>query len=73
MQQHQNADPRGFLVSDLHVQVNADLPQLLGCHVNEWPGQVFQALSKNEAQVCLERSSQDPQDHAEQVCRELSS
>ena len=52
---------RRFLVADLYVQVNAYLPQQLGCHVNERSGKVFQVLFQNEEQIFGEQSSPDPQ------------
>lgn len=47
LHRRQHLDPSGFLVADPHVKNNSDLWQQLGCYVNEWSGQIFQALSED--------------------------
>ena len=47
MQRRQHIDPRGFLIADPHRKVNSDLPLRLGCYVNEWSAQIFDALSED--------------------------
>ena len=46
MHQSQHLDLFGFHVANPHIQVNADLPQQLGCYINEWSRQIFQDLSE---------------------------
>ena len=42
-----HVDPRDFIVAEPHVKNNYDLLQRLRCYMNEWSGQIFQALSQD--------------------------